>query len=129
TRIFLLVLAGALIVGVIPPLVRSAFLGIGAGVTLLLVLTWRLHPSRGARRLTLFGALAAASILGVIVIFTPIGTRLLNTVEISASADTPDESGPRLEQSADVRLALYQIALEMVRERPLLGYRPDKFTV
>lgn len=72
TRILLVVLASALIVGVLPTLVRSAFLGIAAGTALLLLLTWLLHPSRRARRLTLLGALAAGSILGVIVIFTPL---------------------------------------------------------
>jgi O-antigen ligase/cytochrome c-type biogenesis protein CcmH/NrfG len=129
TRILLILLACALIVGIIPTLVRSAFLGIAAGTAVLLVLTWQLHPSRRARRLTLAGAVGAASVLGVIVIFTPLGARLLNTVEISASADSADDSVPRLEQSADVRVALYQIAFEMVRERPVLGYGPDNFAV
>jgi O-antigen ligase/Flp pilus assembly protein TadD len=129
TRLLLALLASALIVGVIPTLVRSAFLGIAAGMALLVLLTWLLHPSRRARRLTLLGALAAGAVLGAIVIFTPLGARLLNTVEISASADNADDSTPRLEQSADVRLALYQVALEMVQERPLLGYGPDNFAV
>ena len=129
TRALLVLLSCGLLVGVVPTLVRSAFLGLAAGTGILLVLTWQLHPNRRARQLTLVGALAAGSILGVIVIFTPLGARLLNTVEISTSADTADDSGPRLEQSADVRVSLYRMAFEMVRERPLLGYGPDNFAV
>jgi len=49
----------------------------------------------------------------------------LGTVEVPDVVASDDGSGARLEQSAEVRLALYRIAIEMVRERPLLGYGPD----
>ena len=50
-------------------------------------------------------------------------------MDVSASADNADETGPRLEQSASIRFAIYQIAFEMVGERPLLGFGPDNFAV
>ena len=75
------------------------------------------------------GALAASSALAAVVVFTPLGARVLGTIDISASADTADEGGPRLEQSADVRLAIYRIAYDMFRERPVLGFGPDNFAV
>jgi len=56
---------------------------------------------------------------------TPLGARLLNTVETTANAE--GDSSLQLEASADTRVALYRIAFDMVRDRPVLGIGPDSF--
>src|SRR5438309_875403 len=128
-RALLLLTSAAGIAGVVVTQTRSAIIGLVAAAVVLVLLTWVAHPSRRARTLSMGGALAASSALAAVVVFTPLGARVLGTIDISASADTADEGGPRLEQSADVRLAIYRIAYDMFRERPVLGFGPDNFAV
>jgi tetratricopeptide (TPR) repeat protein len=53
---------------------------------------------------------------------------VISTVEVPGADLTAEQGAPRLEQSAGVRLDLYTAALQMVRDRPLLGYGPDNFS-
>jgi tetratricopeptide (TPR) repeat protein len=92
---------------------------------LLVVLTWAAHPDPRARIISVVGAAGAAAALAVVLLVTPLGARILGTVETPVVADS--DSGLRLEDSADTRLALYRIAFEMVRDRPVLGIGPDSF--
>jgi len=108
---------------------RSALIGLVTGAAMLLVLTWIGHPSRRARVISLAGAGATAAALIVVLLFTPIGARFLSTVELPGADATGDDASPRLEQSAEVRVALYQIAFQMVQDRPLFGFGPDNFAV
>jgi len=124
-RIALLVFSALLLGGVIVTQTRSALLGVAAAAFVLIALTWVGHPSRRARVLSLAGAVGATAVISLVLVATPLGARVLSTVEAPDVVAGDDANGPRLEQSADVRLALYQIAFEMVRERPLFGYGPD----
>ena len=124
-RLGFILYAGLLLAGVLVTQTRAALVGVVAGVASLIVLTWLGHPSRRARWISLAGTAAAVVVVGAVLAFTPLGARVLGTVETPDVVTADDGSGPRLEQSAEVRLAIYRIALEMVRERPLLGYGPD----
>src|SRR5438309_1159642 len=128
-RGLLLLVSGLSVAGLVLTRTRSALIGLVLGIAVLLVLTWIAHPSRRARFISLGGAIIATAAFGFAVSFTPLGGRILSTVEFSASADAGDETGPRLEQSAVIRLGIYQVALDMVKERPLLGFGPDNFAV
>src|SRR5438552_146538 len=126
----LLLLVSALsFAGLVVTRTRSALIGVVLGVAVLVLLTWFGHPSRPARLISLVGAILLSAAFGLVLFFTPLGARILTTVDVSASADAGDETGPRLEQSSVVRLGIYQVALEMVKERPLLGFGPDNFGV
>jgi tetratricopeptide (TPR) repeat protein len=124
-RVALVGFSALLLGGMLVTQTRSALLGVGAGALVLIALTWVGHPSRRARALSLTGAAGATAVIALVLVATPLGARVLSTVEAPDVVAGDDASGPRLEQSADVRLALYRIAFEMVRERPLLGYGPD----
>ncbi|HEV8537151.1 MAG TPA: O-antigen ligase family protein [Candidatus Limnocylindria bacterium] len=124
-RFLLLIYSGLALAGVVVTETRSALLGLVTGAGLLVLLTLALHPDRLARVMSLLGAAAASVTLALVLALTPLGARVLGTVELSAAAE--GEAGARLEQSADVRVALYLMALDMVRDRPALGYGPDNF--
>jgi O-antigen ligase/tetratricopeptide (TPR) repeat protein len=126
-RILSFVLAVVALGGVAVTVTRSAVIGIVAAAVLLGILTWSAHPNRLARTLTVAGGAVATAALALLLFFTPLGARILNTVELSTIAD--GDQGPRLEQSAEVRVALYQVAVNMVLERPIQGYGPDNFLV
>jgi len=126
-RVLLLVYAGALFAGLVLTQTRSALVGLATGGGVLLILIWIAHPHRRARVVSMIGAIVSLAVLGVVLVLTPLGARVLGTVEISASAEGDAGTGPRLEQSADVRLAFYRMAFEIVKERPILGYGPDNF--
>ena len=128
-RRVLLLLSAAMLAGVISTQTRSALLGLGTSGAVLVALTWLRHPSRRARTWSLGASVAATAALAILLLFTPLGTRLLSTVDLSPSTGPVDENGPQLEESADVHLSFYRVALEMVRERPLLGFGPDNFAV
>jgi O-antigen ligase/tetratricopeptide (TPR) repeat protein len=128
-RASLLVLSVVALAGLVATQTRSGLLGLVTGFGLLLVLTFIGYPDRRARLISLAAAVGAIALLGVVLIFTPLGARVLTTVQFTPEPGTNAETDPRLEQSADVRLALYRVALDMVRERPLLGYGPDDFAV
>ncbi|MGH3118465.1 MAG: O-antigen ligase family protein, partial [Gaiellales bacterium] len=116
-----------LVVGVLVTQTRSAFIGLATGAAMLLLLVWTGHPSQRARLVSLAGAGATTVALALVLLFTPLGARFLSTVELPEIDVTGDDASPRLEQAAEVRVALYEIALQMVRDRPLFGYGPDNF--
>jgi tetratricopeptide (TPR) repeat protein/O-antigen ligase len=129
-RWFLLLLSAATLAGLISTQTRSALLGLGAAAAVLVALTWLRHPSRRARMWSLGASAAAAAIFVLVVGFTPLGARLLSTVALASTSAAPaDENSPQLEESADVHVAFYRIALEMLQERPVLGFGPDDFAV
>lgn len=107
---------------------RSALLGLGAGSVVLLFLVWRSNPSRRARVTTLLGTACAVGVLAAVLLFSPLGARVSASLENLAIADDDDELA-RLEPSVVARLALFELGLNMVRERPILGYGPDNFVV
>jgi len=128
-RVGVIVFALALFAGLLATQTRSALLGVVTGGALLLALVWTGHPDRRTRLATIGGALAAAVGLAAVLLLTPLGARVLSTVDLSVSAEGDGSTGPRLEQSADVRLAFYRMALGIVRERPIFGYGPDNFVI
>ena len=124
-RVGLVVLSALLLAGTVMTQTRSALLGVVAGAVILIGVTWIGHPNRRARVLSLAGAVGATAVIALVLVATPLGARILSTVELPDVVSGDDASGPRLEQSADVRLGIYRIALEMVRARPLFGWGPD----
>jgi O-antigen ligase len=124
-RVLLILYSAIAVAGTVVTQTRSAVIGIVAGGALLLVLTWTAHPDRRARVLSIAGAAGAAALFAIVLFLTPLGARLLSTVEAPVAAE--GDSGLRLEAAADVRVAIYRIALEMFRDRPILGYGPDNF--
>jgi O-antigen ligase/tetratricopeptide (TPR) repeat protein len=124
-RAGLLALSALLLGGVVVTQTRSALLGAIGGALVLLALMWAGHPNRRARVISVAGAAGAAAVIGLVLAATPLGARVLSTVEAPDVVAADDGSGARLEESAGVRLALYRIAFDMVRERPFVGYGPD----
>jgi len=108
---------------------RSPVVGALAGAAALVLLVWVQHPDRGTRLIAAAGAGFAVVALGLLVISTPLGARLSATIAPPPGDDPSDDPLSRLDASSDTRLALYTIAFDMVRERPLLGYGPDNFVV
>jgi len=107
---------------------RSALLGLVAGAALLVVLTWLAHPNHRARATSVVGAALSVAAIALILVFTPFGARVLSTVDKPGTDMTGDQSGLRLEESAEGRVGLYAAALQMVRDRPVFGYGPDNFS-
>jgi O-antigen ligase len=123
-----LVGSAALIIGAAATGTRSALLGIAAGSFLLVLLIWGLHPSKRARAVSLITAAGATLVLAALITLTPLGSRALTVFE-SATSGLDEDILSRIEPSTASRLALYRLGLEMVRERPILGYGPDNFPV
>lgn len=124
-RMLLLLYSGLAVAGTVATQTRSALLGLLVGASVLIVLTWAGHPHPRARTISVIGAAVAAAVLGLVLFATPLGTRVLGTIEGPVAAE--GDSGLQLEGAADARVALYRIAFEMVRDRPLLGIGPDSF--
>lgn len=124
-RVFLIIYSGLAVVGTVVTQTRSAVLGLVAGAALLVALTWAAHPDPRARVISVVGAAGAGAVLAVVLLATPLGARILSTVEPPATAE--GDSGLRLEAAADTRVALYRIAFDMVRDRPAFGVGPDNF--
>jgi O-antigen ligase/tetratricopeptide (TPR) repeat protein len=126
-RIICFSYAGLLLAGAVGTGTRSALLGLVAGAGFLGIVTWL--SLRGRRARGVFAAVslgvAVAAVGGVLL--TPLGARLLSTVEQQPTQT--DDAATVLEPSAAGRLVLYGIAVDMVRERPALGYGPDSFMV
>ena len=120
--------SGILMAGVVATQTRSAVIGVVAGVAALVVLTWFRHPNPKARVSSVIGVGVATSAFALLVLLTPLGARVLSTVELPAIDVTGAEGAPRVEQSVETRVGLYAAALAMVRDRPLVGYGPDNFS-
>jgi O-antigen ligase len=106
---------------------RAAVLGVAVAAVIFVLLVWTKHPSRSARLLSLISGMGAAALLAGLVLFTPLGVRLLSTVESPNSNGPEDTAIGQLEPSTVTRLAIYDTAARMVLGRPLLGYGPDNF--
>ncbi|MDP9226808.1 MAG: O-antigen ligase family protein [Actinomycetota bacterium] len=117
----LFLLAGAVFTGT-----RSALLGLAAGGVLLIVMTWRAYPSQRARTITIVGSAATAGALIAILLLSPQGARIAATLKSPTVED--EDISSSVDPSVATRLALYRIGVDMVRERPILGYGPDNFT-
>jgi O-antigen ligase/tetratricopeptide (TPR) repeat protein len=128
-RGLLILHAAVLLAGTGATATRSPVVGLAAGTGVLVVLIWALHPSRRARVISLSVAGMAALGLVSLILLTPLGTRLAATVAPAPTDDVGEDVLARFEPSVDTRLVLYLIALNMVQERPVLGYGPDNFTV
>jgi O-antigen ligase/cytochrome c-type biogenesis protein CcmH/NrfG len=127
-RVVLILYSGLLVVGAAATGTRSALVGVVVGGAVLGALLWMRQGTRRARVFTGLGLAAAGVALAVAVVASPIGARLTATVQAPNSGET-DDLVARLDPSSIVRVALYSIAVEMVRDRPLLGYGPDNFVV
>jgi O-antigen ligase/tetratricopeptide (TPR) repeat protein len=125
-RIALLMFSGLLLAGAAATGTRSSLLGLASGGAVLLLLVFRNHPNRRTRARAMLGALGASAIVALLLAFSPLGARLA-TIEAPGVDEANDELLVQLGPSAASRLTLYQIGLEMVRARPLLGYGPDNF--
>lgn len=119
----------ALLAGAAATGTRSAVLGIGAGTSVLVILVWASHPSPRARALSLAIGFSVTVALAAVLFIGPLGARLATTLENAVAAGADYDLLARLEPSASGRVALYAIGLNMVRERPLLGFGPDNFAV
>jgi len=108
---------------------RSAVFGALAGAAALVVLVWVQHPDRRTRLLAAAGATLSVAAIGLLIVLTPLGARFSATIVPPRGDDASDEPLGRLDLSSDTRLVLYTMSLEMVRDRPALGYGPDNFVV
>jgi O-antigen ligase/tetratricopeptide (TPR) repeat protein len=126
-RGILIAYAALLLVGAVLTGTRAAALGLAAAVVLFVVLIWAKHPNKKARLLSVIGGAAAVVVLAGLLLVTPLGARLISTLEPSNASGTEDAAIGQLEPSIAVRFAIYEIAAHMVSERPLTGYGPDNF--
>jgi O-antigen ligase/tetratricopeptide (TPR) repeat protein len=117
----LLLLAGAAATGT-----RSALIGLATGGVALVGLVWLRNSNPRARTLSVAAAAIASVAVAVLLTLTPVGARLLQSG--SGAADSDQVAQLDL-ASLDVRAVLYQVAADVVREKPLLGYGPDNFVV
>jgi O-antigen ligase/tetratricopeptide (TPR) repeat protein len=108
---------------------RAAALGVAAAAGTFVIVIWTKHPSRRARQLGLISGLGAAALLTMLLLATPLGSRLTSIFDSPNITGTQDAVVGQLEPSTATRLAIYEIALRMVAERPVLGYGPDNFAV
>jgi O-antigen ligase/cytochrome c-type biogenesis protein CcmH/NrfG len=128
TRVVLFPFTAALLAGAAATGTRSALIGLAMGGAVLVVLVWFKHPSRRARLIGVATATATALGLAILLTLTPIGARILQ--ESPVAGESEEDNLARLDlASLDVRAVLYQVAVDVVRERPLLGYGPDNFVV
>jgi tetratricopeptide (TPR) repeat protein len=125
-RVSLVVYAALLLVGAGLTGTRAAFIGVAAAAGVFVLLVWAKHPSQRARLLSLISGLLAVAALTLLLLVTPLGSRLLSTVE-SPSRVGSDAVVGQFEPNTVVRVAMYDIALHMVAARPLLGFGPDNF--
>lgn len=119
----------ALLIGAAATGTRSILVGIAAGGLVLVVLIWFVDTSKRARGLSLITGLTVAAALAGLFTLTSLGSRSLVVVQTAASEAENEDLASRLEPSSGARVALYTTALEMVRDRPVLGYGPDNFPV
>jgi O-antigen ligase/tetratricopeptide (TPR) repeat protein len=127
-RALVVAYAGLLLLGSAATGTRSALIGVAIGTAALVALVVLLHPSRRARALSVLGAASGTGVLAGLLLLTPFGARLAATLE-SPQGEADAALLDRLEPSAAGRVTLYEIGAQMVRERPILGYGPDNFTV
>ncbi len=127
-RALLLLSTVALLAGAAATATRSVLLGIAAGGAVLVAIAWLRSTSRRARAVSAVAAAAAAVAIVALVTLTPIGARVFESAPVGGGGD--EASLARLDlASLDVRAVLYGVALDAVRERPILGYGPDNFVV
>jgi cytochrome c-type biogenesis protein CcmH/NrfG len=126
TRAVLLCFAGALLVGAAATGTRSALVGLASGSSVLVGLIWLRHPSPRARAVSFVTAAIGAVALSGLLTLTPVGARILQS---GSNAGDPDQLAQLDLASLDVRALLYGVAVDVVVERPLLGYGPDNFVV
>jgi O-antigen ligase/cytochrome c-type biogenesis protein CcmH/NrfG len=127
-RVVLLALTSLLLAGAAATGTRSAVLGVAAGGALLVVVMWLRYPSPRARVLGLAGVTVVSVALIALFLLSPLGARFAAAVS-PQDGDTEEDLLARLEPATETRAALYDIALAMVRDRPILGYGPDNFAV
>jgi tetratricopeptide (TPR) repeat protein len=125
-RAFLVSYSLLLLAGALATITRSALLGVATGAATLLLLVWSTHAPHEVRRRMALGTVLGCLLLAGALVITPLGARVFTTVETSSH---DDESVVSLEWSSASRLALYKIGVDMVSERPLLGWGPDNFIV
>jgi O-antigen ligase/tetratricopeptide (TPR) repeat protein len=128
TRVVFFLLSAALLAGAAATGTRSALIGLATGSTVLVLLVWLKHPGRRAQLIGVAVAGATAFGLAVLLTLTPIGSRIFQVSPVVGGSGEDDLARLDL-ASLDVRAVLYQVASDVVRERPLLGYGPDNFVV
>jgi tetratricopeptide (TPR) repeat protein/O-antigen ligase len=107
---------------------RSSLLGLGSGLAVLVGLMSLKSVDRTRRLVSVATAGVGVLALIVLIVFTPLGARLFQTAPVSG--DSEEAAVARLDTATlDVRAVLYGVALDAVRERPLLGFGPDNFVV
>lgn len=122
-RVALVVWSIALFIGAVESGTRAVVLGvIAALMTTALLVGLRAATSR-AKLFTAIIAAIAAVILALVVALAPLAGRIADTFV------GPGSTNVELDPSTAGRLDLYAIAAGIVKERPLLGYGPDGFTV
>jgi O-antigen ligase/Flp pilus assembly protein TadD len=126
-RAALLLYCALLLAGIGATGTRSAILGLAAGTLTVIGLTWGQRSTRRGRALAASATLLMMGALTALLLFSPIGSRITAELDNPLGEDTGEDTAFVIEPTTDPRLALYAIALEAVRARPLLGYGPDNF--
>jgi O-antigen ligase/tetratricopeptide (TPR) repeat protein len=127
SRAGLIAYSVCLVAGIAATGTRSPLVGVAIGGALLVLLLWLRQTTLRAHAVTALSVLAATATLVFATFVSPLGARLTTTFQ-TPSAEQTDDALTRLDPSSVSRIALYGIALEMLRERPLLGYGPDNFS-
>jgi O-antigen ligase len=136
-RVTLGVVAVTIFAGAAATATRSVLIGLASGGVFLLVMLWLRNASGRLRVLAAIGAGIAAVVMSAVLVLTPVGSRIFASPPSDGAATGAETSGldvvsldasPVL-ASLDARVLLYRVAMDAVRERPLLGYGPDNFVV
>jgi tetratricopeptide (TPR) repeat protein/O-antigen ligase len=125
-RVALFLYSCVLFVGAAATGTRSSLVGMAAGLALIGLLAWLRNPSPRSRRVIALAMAGGTLLLTSFIVLSPVGARVAATVERAANA--ADDNG-QLDPSTLGRLGLYSIAIDIVVERPILGYGPDNFVV
>jgi O-antigen ligase/Flp pilus assembly protein TadD len=128
-RAVLLLYPAALLAGAAMTGTRSMLIGIGTGGLLLVLLIWTRFTSPRSRAVTALGVAVGLAGVSGLILLTPLGARLATTVQTSSGDDSDELLLARVDGSVQSRAVLYGIALQIVEERPLLGYGPDNFAI
>lgn len=113
------------LVGALATSTRSAIVGFAlVALSTLVFLTLRAISQPQLRSRSAAAALAIIALAGILAL-SPVGQRFIGL----AGSVTRSNPAVPIDQSVLARVVLYQVALDEIRDRPVLGVGPDNFTV
>ena len=124
-RLALLALASIPLLGAVTSGSRAIVLGLLTGGLVLLILAWVQLSTNRSRAVLGAGYVVVFAAMAAVVLLSPLSGRL---AALAPSADAPSGSVVSTrDPSVAGRIALYEVAVRAVSERPLLGIGPDNY--